>query len=206
MRKLKLTPERQQHFIKALAETASVTNAAVLAGTSRTRVYELRKMDPTFAAAWEEAEESAADRLENEARRRAVEGVPEPLVSAGKLVRDDDGQPIMVRRYSDNLLLALIRARRPPPRERSVRFQLPALRSTADAADAVAAIAAAVASGAITPGEAAELSRLVDNYIRAIDTDGIIQRLQALKAKLNAATPQTGIIASRVPGGRIKPD
>jgi len=206
MRKLKLTPERQQHFIKALAETASVTNAAVLAGTSRTRVYELRKMDPTFAAAWEEAEESAADRLENEARRRAVEGVPEPLVSAGKLVRDDDGQPIMVRRYSDNLLLALIRARRPPPRERSVRFQLPALRSTADAADAVAAIAAAVASGAITPGEAAELSRLVDNYIRAIDTDRIIQRLQALEAKLNATTPQTGIAASRVRGGPIKPD
>jgi hypothetical protein len=206
MRKLKLTPERQQHFIKALAETASVTNAAVLAGTSRTRVYELRKMDPTFAAAWEEAEESAADRLENEARRRAVEGVPEPLVSAGKLVRDDDGQPIMVRRYSDNLLLALIRARRPPPRERSVRFQLPALRSTADAAEAVAAIAAAVAPGAITPGEAAELSRLVDNYIRAIDTDGIVQRLQALEAKLNVATPQTGIATSRLRGGRIKPD
>ena len=206
MRKLKLTQARQQCFIKALSETGSVTNAAALAGTSRTRVYELRKVNPAFATAWEEAEEIAADRLENEARRRAVEGVPEPLVSAGKLVRDDDGQPIMVRRYSDNLLQALMRARRPPPRERSVRFQLPELRSTADAADAVAAIAAAVASGAITPGEAAELSRLVDNYIRAIDTDGIIQRLQALEAKLNAATPKTGITASRVPGGRIKPD
>jgi len=206
MRKSKLTPERQQHFIKALSETGSVSTAAALAGLSRTRVYELRKVDPAFATAWEEAEEIAADRLENEARRRAVEGVPEPLVSAGKLVRDDDGQPMMIRRYSDNLLLALMRARRPPPRERSVRFQLPTLRSTADAADAVAAIAAAVASGAITPGEAAELSRLVDNYIRAIDTDRIIQRLQALEAKLNATTPQTGIAASRVRGGAIKPD
>src|SRR5262249_24460502 len=82
----------------------------------------------------------------------------------GKLVRDDDGQPITVQRYSDKLLLALMNARRPPPRERSVRFQLPALRSTADAADAMAAIAAAVASGVLTPGEAAELSRLVDAY------------------------------------------
>jgi hypothetical protein len=206
MRKLKLTPARQQHFIKALSETASVTNAAALAGTSRTRVYELRKVDPAFAAGWEEAEEIAADRLENEARRRAVEGVQEPLVSAGKLVRDDDGQPIMVRRYSDNLLLALIRARRPPPRQRSVRFELPPLRSTADAAGAMAAIATAVASGAITPGEAAELSRLVDAYTRAIDTDGIVQRLQALEAKLNVTTPQTGISASRAGGARIKSD
>jgi hypothetical protein len=55
-----------------------------------------------------------------------------------------------------DLLLALIKARRPPQRERSVRFQLPALRSTADAADGIAAIAAAAALGAITPGEAAE--------------------------------------------------
>src|SRR5215470_12552834 len=111
MRKSKLTPERQRHFIKALSETGSVSTAAALAGSSRTRVYELRKVNPAFAAAWEEAEEVAADRLENEARRRAVEGVPEPLVSAGKLVRDDDGKPIMVRRYSDNLLQALMRAR-----------------------------------------------------------------------------------------------
>src|SRR5215813_15232185 len=131
MRKSKFTPERQQDFIKTLSETGSVSMAAALAGSSRTRVYELRKVDPAFATAWEEAEEIAADRLENEARRRAVEGVPEPLVSAGKLVRDDDGQPIMVRRYSDNLLLALLRAHRPPRRERSVRFVLPALHSAA---------------------------------------------------------------------------
>ena len=184
MRKSKLTQACQRRFVRALSETGSVSKAAALARTSRTRVYELRKVDPAFAAAWEEAEEIAADRLEDEARRRAVEGVSEPLVSAGKLVRDDDGQPITVQRYSDKILLALMNARRPPPRERSVRFQLPALRSTADAADAMAAIAAAVASGVLTPGEAAELSRLVDAYTRAIDTDQIIQRLQALEAKL----------------------
>jgi len=39
--------------------------------------------------------------------------VPEPLVSSGKVVRDDDGQPLAIRRYSDNLLLALLKARRP---------------------------------------------------------------------------------------------
>src|SRR5215469_3339094 len=107
MRKLKLTQARQKLFLEALADTGSVTKAVAVAGTSRTRVYELQKVDPAFAAAWAEAEDIAVDRLEDEARRRAVEGVPELLVSAGKLVRDDDRQPVMVRRYSDNLLLAL---------------------------------------------------------------------------------------------------
>ena len=94
MRKLKLTQARRERFLKALADTGSVTTAVAAAGTSRTRVYELRKVDPAFAAAWAEAEDIAADRLADEARRRAMEGVPIPLVSAGKLVRDDNGQYI----------------------------------------------------------------------------------------------------------------
>src|SRR5262249_8510012 len=108
MRKLKLNQARKERFLRPLSDTGSVTTAVAVAGTSRTRVYELRKTDPAFASAWQEAEEVANDRLEDEARRRALEGVPEPLVSAGKLVRDDDGQPITIRRYSDNLLLALL--------------------------------------------------------------------------------------------------
>src|SRR5215467_5275238 len=112
MRKLKLTPARQEKFLEALSDTGSVTIAVAVAGTSRTRVYALRKLDPAFASAWQDAEEIAADLLEDEARRRAVEGVAEPLVSGGKLVRDDSGQPITVRRYSDGLLMALFKARR----------------------------------------------------------------------------------------------
>ena len=168
MRKVKLNRARQERFLEALADTGSVINAVAVAGTSRTRVYELRKVDPAFAAAWAEAEDIAADRLEDEARRRALEGVPELLVSAGKLVRDDDGKPITVRRYSDNLLLALLKTRRPPRRERSVRFVLPALHSAADAPNALAAIAAAVGTGEITPAEAGELSRVVETYVKAL--------------------------------------
>ena len=189
VRRLKLTPARQARFLEALADTGSVASAAAVAGTSRTRVYELRKADPAFATAWQEAEEIAADRLEDEARRRALDGVPEPLVSAGKLVRDDDGQPITVRRYSDNLLLALLKAHRPPRRERSVRLQLPALQSAADAAGAMASITAAVATGEITPGEAAELSRLIEAYVKAIEASEFDQRLQVLEAKGDATRP-----------------
>jgi hypothetical protein len=186
MNKLKLTKERQGRFLDALANTGSVTAAIAVANTSRTRVYELRKADPAFASAWQEAEEIATDRLEDEARRRAVEGIAEPVVSAGKLVRDDDGKPILVRRYSDNLLLALLKARRPPRRERSVRFQLPALRSAVDAASAMAALTAGVGAGEVTPGEAAELSKLVEAYVKALEAGEFDQRLRAVEARNDA--------------------
>jgi hypothetical protein len=71
MNRLKLTKARQKRFLKALADTGNVTAAVAVAGTSRTRVYELRRTDPAFAAAWEEAEETAVDKLETEARRRS---------------------------------------------------------------------------------------------------------------------------------------
>ena len=56
MRKVKLTRARQERFLEALADTGSVINAVAVAGTSRTRVYELRKLDPEFAAAWAQAD------------------------------------------------------------------------------------------------------------------------------------------------------
>ena len=185
MKRLKLTKARQERFLTSLAETGNVTAAVATAGTSRTRVYELRKADPGFAARWEEAEEIAVDALEAEARRRAIEGVQEPLVSAGKLVRDDDGQPIAVRRYSDNVLLALLKAHR-PPRERAVCFQLPALRSAADAASAMAALTGGVAAGEMTPGEAAELSKMIEAYIRALEASQFDQRLRAIEERNDA--------------------
>lgn len=43
MKKLKLTRERQNRFLKGLAGTGIVSVAVELSGTSRTRVYELRK-------------------------------------------------------------------------------------------------------------------------------------------------------------------
>jgi len=183
MRKLKLIRARQEQFLKALAETGSVATSAAVAGTSRTRVYELRKTNPVFASAWEDAEEIAADRLEEEARRRAVKGVEEPLVTAGKLVRDENGRPITVTRYSDNLLLALIKARRPPRRERSIRFELPPLQSAADAVGAIGSMAAAVASGDITPSEAAELAALIEAFLYAIENSEFDQRLRDIEDK-----------------------
>jgi hypothetical protein len=77
----------------------------------------------------------------------------------------------------------------PPRRERPVRFRLPALQSPADASSAMAAIAAAVADASLTPGEAGELSKLIDAYVRAVEVTEFDQRLRALEMNVDAKGP-----------------
>lgn len=62
--------------------------------------------DAAFAASWVQAVESAADRLEQAAWRRAVDGVAEPVIRGGQQV----GETV---KYSDALLVRLLQARRP---------------------------------------------------------------------------------------------
>ena len=96
----------QQRFLMRLAETGNVSAAARHAGRPRSYVYDCRRRDAAFGAAWADALEEAADRLELEALRRAVDGVDEDKFFQGAVV----GQ---ITRYSDNLLMFLLRARRP---------------------------------------------------------------------------------------------
>jgi len=77
----------------------------------------------------------------------------------------------------------------PPRRERPVRFKLPELQSPPDAAAAMAALAAAVADGDLTPSEAAELSKLVAAYVKALEASDFDQRLRAIEAKGDATRP-----------------
>jgi hypothetical protein len=104
---------RKRIFLKALAETGSVSRAAKIAGVSLRRPAEWRSVDPAFAQEWEDAMEQAADKLEAEAWRRAVEGVDEPVVSMGQIVRNQDGSMLTMRRYSDQLLTMLLRGAKP---------------------------------------------------------------------------------------------
>ena len=73
----------------------------------------------------------------------------------------------------------------PPRRERPVQFKLPALRNAGDAAAAMAAIAEAVASGELTVSEAAELAKVVESFVRALEATAFDQRLRALEAREN---------------------
>jgi hypothetical protein len=66
----------------------------------------------------------------------------------------------------------------PIRRERPVRFQLPPSQS---ASDMVTAIIKGVAAGEITPGEAAELVKLVEALVRALEANEFEQRLQKIE-------------------------
>jgi hypothetical protein len=62
-------------FLAALGQIGNVTLACTSASVTRSTVYRHRRDNPAFAQEWEYALEDAGDRLEAEARRRAVMGV-----------------------------------------------------------------------------------------------------------------------------------
>lgn len=97
---------KKRAFLAAFSECGNITQAAELADIDRTSHYRWVKEDPVYAAAFADAEEAAADRLEQEARRRAVEGVEEPVFHKGKVVGT-------VRKYSDTLLIFLLNGAKP---------------------------------------------------------------------------------------------
>jgi hypothetical protein len=72
----------------------------------------------------------------------------------------------------------------PPRRDRHIHFEIPRLKSAADASQAAAAIVEAVAAGELTPTEAGELSRVVAAYastLEAADFDARLKKLESAK-------------------------
>lgn len=101
-----LTPEKKGEFLSALSEYGNVTQAAAAIGVHRPLLYYERNKDGSFAEVWDEAAAIGAARLEDEARRRAVEGWLEPVHYKGERTGE-------VRRYSDTLLIVLLKAHHP---------------------------------------------------------------------------------------------
>lgn len=105
-------------FLEAFARLGTVTHAAKAAGVSRSLPYTWAGEDEEFKAAWEEAQQQANDALEREARRRAIEGVEEPVIHQGQLTLIQDPEtgeirPLTVRKYSDTLLIFLLKGNNP---------------------------------------------------------------------------------------------
>jgi Family of unknown function (DUF5681) len=68
-----------------------------------------------------------------------------------------------------------------PRRDRPVNFRLPVLNSADDTVAAIVAITDGVASGELTPAEAAELAKVVEAYRSAVESAEIERRLSALE-------------------------
>jgi hypothetical protein len=69
----------------------------------------------------------------------------------------------------------------PPRRQRPVQLAMPPVTSAADLGGAMAAITNAAARGMITAGEAAELARVVEIFVRAVETSDFERRLRQLE-------------------------
>lgn len=111
----KRTIAAQQRFLKAFCQTGNVSLAAKSAKVRRQTHYEWLDREVTdgiadqadsYTRAYTEAEAIAVDLLEGEAVRRAKDGVLEPVFQGGKRVGS-------IRRYSDTLLIFLLKGRKP---------------------------------------------------------------------------------------------
>ncbi len=94
-------------FLAAVKVTGNISKAAEMAKIDRTSHYRWMRGDEQYEAAFEEAIDEAADWLEDEARRRAVDGVEETIYNK-------DGDAVGTRvKYSDTLLIFLLNGARP---------------------------------------------------------------------------------------------
>lgn len=133
-----LTPEqrkrKQERFLAAYSEIGIIKAACRVAKINRSTYYNWRDNDAEFAALLPDAAIEADETLEYAAYEQSVLGMEEPLVSAGMPVYeqipvldddgeqkiDDRGKPIykrgnmlVVRKYSPQLLITLLKARMP---------------------------------------------------------------------------------------------
>lgn len=115
----KYRPRRwMRAFLSVLSDTGIVRTACEAAKIARSAAYEAREKDGIFAQAWDDAREMAADLLVEEARRRAYIGDLEP-------VGFHKGVPgAYVRRYSDTLLIFLIKGARPNEYRDNVKAEI----------------------------------------------------------------------------------
>lgn len=113
---------KQAQFLAAYAECGNVTHAAKVAGVHRDMHYTWSKNEE-YKAKFKDAHEQACDTLEKEARRRAVDGYVEPVYGSG-------GQGVgtvqvgSIRKYSDLLLIFLLKGARPDKYRENSKVQV----------------------------------------------------------------------------------
>ena len=93
---------------------------------------------------------------------------------------------IKLAKAGDMAALRLCMDRLAPPRkDRPVMFELPTITCAADAVKTSAALFTAVAIGDLTPSEAAELGKLIEAYVRALEATDFAARLDNLERANN---------------------
>jgi len=97
---------RQQLFLDAYSQTSLINKSCEAAGITKYTVFLWNRDDLDFKKRYDDAEIVVGNNLEDEARRRACEGVERTVYQGGR----DVGK---FREYSDGLLRFLIRGAKP---------------------------------------------------------------------------------------------
>lgn len=107
-----VTKAVKRRVLKYLATNPNVSAASLKAGCNRRTVFKWRQEDPEFARAFDDAIDQALDKIEGALFERAVNGTMEYVVSGGRVMADSNGQPLIIRKYSDTAAIAMLKARR----------------------------------------------------------------------------------------------
>ena len=102
MGRVRHTPQTRARVIQEFLACGRVDLACERCGVDRTMHYDWLKKDSEYKAAFDEARTHTAQMLEDEAWRRAVEGVDKPVFQGGQQVGS-------IREYSDSLMTWLLR-------------------------------------------------------------------------------------------------
>lgn len=103
----KKSTKNVETFLAVLRKGRTVASAAAAIGIARRTAFEWKADDPEFHKAWTDAVEEGTDRLEEEAHRRAVEGVP------GRPWQSKEGDIVQIQEYSDTLMTLMLKGKRP---------------------------------------------------------------------------------------------
>ena len=106
--------QKKKAFLAAYGECGNIAVASRAAQISRHRHYDWLEKDEEYVKQFKAAGEQAADFLEAEARRRAVNGKRRLKLHSGKPYMDPEtGKPYYDIIYSDVLLIFLLKGIRP---------------------------------------------------------------------------------------------
>jgi hypothetical protein len=102
----RVTTDIKKKFLKIVAENGGiVTDACSQLNVSRTAMYSIRNEDPIFEEAWDKAVDVGVDVIEDECKRRALEGTDEIIFYQGIEVAT-------VKKKSDYCLGLVLKAHR----------------------------------------------------------------------------------------------
>lgn len=124
----KIRKRKMNQFLKAYSELGVLSKAAEVAGIKLRQHYYWLQAFPEYAEEFEEAAQKALGRLEEEAIRRAVDGVEKPVFYKGQKVGT-------TKDYSDTLLMFMLKGMSPekyrdryePAQNNTINIQLTAL-------------------------------------------------------------------------------